>query len=321
MIYRLLILGCGYLLILPTLFGQSENTIPPLEGIVLSVGVPTGMEHINSDLVKKLGNRTKQIATRNGLGATGSQQFMLYPEFEVTKLDQAGQMVSITNVEAEVTFHIKQLDNNYIFASESVSVRRGGRSKKSALEKAILNIDPSSAALHDFIVSAKKKIVAYYQQNCDHFIRQAKNAGDQQQYETALATLATVPTNLPCSQQAQDEMLNIYYNYQQQNCKEWLQLSKTHIAANHYATALSILAKIDPSTYCFAEVQDLIERINNEVDAEKRLKIEQLQQRYQDQIQMEAFRLEVIRDIAVARYEHQPADGQQFILIRWVLYD
>jgi len=300
---------------------QAQETAvnqPIFDKIALSVGVPHD-HNLTSKQIKRLGIKTKQLATRNGLSAMGNQQLILYPELDIMDPQKADLLEeTLYVVEAEVTFSIQQLDNNYVFHSQSITVEGSGNSKEAAIYSAINDINPKSSSLRKFIAEGKKRITDYYNQQCTTLIEKAIALAEMKQFKQSLAILSSIPEDgdCCCHHTAREAARKVYFAYQDQNCAEWLQKAKTYYANNQFADAFRILGKIDPLSFCGNEVENLIAQIGKQVDAKERLQLELIQERYHDKVQMEVNRLEVIRDIMTIYYSNQPVDLQQFVIIK-----
>lgn len=295
---------------------QDETTTDNFSDIALAVMVPSHMENLSSSQLKKLGIKTKQIATRHGLSAMGSQQFVLYPEFDILEFEEADLMETMTVVEAEVTFNIMQADNQLIFHTASITVQGSGSSKKSAINNAIRKINSKSKPLKDFIIEGKQKLRNYYDKQCHSLIEKAVLLAEMQSYEESLSILFSIPDGVCCSYKARETANNVFRAYQNQNCRIWLQKSKAFTANNQYAEALEILSRIDPSSDCAEESIYLLEQLDEMVEVKEREMLDLLQERYHNSLLMETNRMQLMRDVLVTYYENQQPELNQFILIR-----
>ncbi len=312
---KFILIAIFYFSIIFTMSAQEEKSKAIFDRMALAIGVPIDIS-LSDKQIKRLSIKTKQMATRNGISATGNQQLLLYPEFDILSVEEAEMLGDVLIViQAEVTFNIKQLNNNYIFHSESIIVEGSGKSNESAIYNAINNIDPKNPELRKFIAEGKTRILNYYKKQCGELIRQAVALANVKQYKQAMALLTSIPFNVNCSNKAQEMIVNVFMEYQNQYCQKWLQKAKTYKANNQYADALLILAKIDPASDCVAEVEYLIEQIDNHVDAKERLQLELLQERYYNNLQIEETRLEIMRDVLTTYYQNQQPSLRQFILV------
>ena len=267
--------------------------------------------------LKRLGTKTKQVMAKNGLGGTGNQHFILYPEFDLLDMQSMdGLANNITVVEAEITFTIKQLDNNIIFNSEAITVTGDGNSKKQAITKAINQIKSNDRHLREFVEKSKVRLLGYYAEKCTSIINDATMLTETKQYLKAMSLLSSIPSEADCYDNAREKMLEVFLNYQDQNCSEWLLKAKSMEANNNYSGALSLLSKIDPLSSCGNEVSFLLKKIGKAVDQQDRRIWETLERRYSDQIALEEMRMEMTTTILTEYYQSKQSDHHQFILIR-----
>jgi hypothetical protein len=306
-----------FLLVVPIILSaQNKDTKSILRQLPLSIVVPQQSEYLNSQQMQRLGKKTKQVMAKNGLGGVGSQQFILYPEFDILQEQSMDGLINnITVVEAEITFTIMQLDNNVIFNSEAITVTGGGDSKKQAINKAINSINPKDDALETFIENTKTRINSYYSEKCGSIIKDANMLIEAKQYLKAIALLYSIPTVSDCHEKSRENLTDAFILYQEQNCSGWLLKAKAEEGKNNYNKALDYIAKIDPTSSCKNEASDMLKRIGKDVDEQDRKIWEAMERRYSDKVALEEMRIEMVQSVMTEYYKSQQSDFYQFILI------
>jgi len=290
---------------------SAQNEIP------LSVLVPASHSVLNSQQLKQLGKKTKRMVTRNGLAATGSQQFAIIADLEVNKEREAELLTSsVTVVEIEVQLEIKQLDSRLVFNTTALTASGEGSSKKEAISSAISNLKTNSNDLKVFFADSQTKMLAYYNDNCQHLIQEAQTHENTKAYRKAMSLLYSIPKGTTCFEEANEQIANIFFLYQNHECQNWLNKAQTLLSGNHYAAALATLAQIDPTSSCEAELKLMIKKTAKKVDAEERRNWDALQERYHNEVALEELRIELMAEVMKEYYQHQAADVQQFIVIR-----
>lgn len=275
------------------------------------ISSPENLE-LNAKQAKLLKNKTKQIVTRNGLAATGSHQFAIYADLQLLSETEAELLVSLTEIEAEVTFTIIQNDNNIIFGSTAVEVSGHGDNKQAAIMSAIRDLNPRSIEIVQFIDHTKKKMQVYYEQQCTMIIEDASKLAVMKQYEASIALLFSIPSTVSCHSIARSRAMEVYNNYQNQKCREWTQLGRAYLENNQHDAALEVLAKVDPLSDCGVEVSSMLSQAGVEVDAKEEKYWTELQRRYDNKIDLSKMRITAMRDIMVAY--HQQSDTNLWLI-------
>lgn len=261
----------------------------------------------NSDLSTKqqqlLLNKTKQMVTSNGLSAEGSQQFAIYPEFAILDEENIEMLTTITKIEGEVTFTVIQRDNNIVFNSAVVAVKGHAEKRSQAITNAIRSLRPRELPFVNFMKETKEEIAEYYNKQCPTLVEDASRLSKMQQYEEALGILFSIPPTVDCHLTARKRANQVYFSWQEQECSEWVLKGRALMENNKYAAALRILGQVDPKSICFSEASGLLTQIGEKVDVKDELIWNTMEQRYQNGLTLEARRLKVMRDIAVAYYQ------------------
>lgn len=279
--------------VLPAAFGK----------IALAVVMPDNSDALEPAQLARLEGKITQLVTRSGLSANGSgTNFVVYPVLTIAESSVVeGGMQNITVTTAELNLYIKQVDNNLVFATLSKRLKGSGSSKALSLSNALSQIQPADADYQHFIELGKQKILTYYQNKCDDFLRQADAAVRMNQFDQALALLLTVPAEAAgCFAKAQGKAVAIYKAYSDQHCAELLLQAKSHLAANRYDEGLTLLSSIDPSSKCFAEAKGIMANTEKEIDVNER-------KTFDSQLSLEKQRINAIRDIAKAYYASRPS--------------
>ena len=296
-------------------FSQTENSVGK---IALSVIMPDNVEGLSIGNLSKLETKITQIITASGLAATGyNNNFVIYPKFTIyeTSIVESG-MQDITISNCELSLFIKQVDNNIIFSTVSKQLKGNGKDKQISITNAISKINIKDLEFQSFIDNGKNKIVAYYELKCNDIISKSESLVKKQDYEQALGLLMTVPEEVSCYNRVQEKSIEAYKAYQIQKCIVQLQDAKTQLASNNYNTALNILSQIDPSTPCFKESQTLIHSAEAKVDAEEKKQWDLKIKMYNDNVELEKYRINAVKDIAAAYYKSKPTTVNYTYLIK-----
>ncbi|MBK9981593.1 MAG: hypothetical protein IPP15_04075 [Saprospiraceae bacterium] len=296
-------------------FAQTADDIGK---IALSVVMPENVDDLDVSQLSKLETKITKITSAAGLAAVGyNNNFVIYPKFAIYDVNVVeGGMQNISVVTAEVSFFIKQVDNNIVFSTVSKDLKGSGKNKETAITNAISSIPVDDAKFKKFIESGKMKILQYYESKCQDIIIRSESLVKMQDYGQALGLLMTVPEEVSCYNKVQEKAIEAFKAYQNHRCKEQIQLARAELEANNYHSSLEILSQIDPAATCFEESRTLMKTAGSKVDAEEKKQWDFAMKVYNDDVALEKLRINAIKDIAVAYYKSQPTSLQYIYIIK-----
>jgi len=286
--------------------------------ISLAVVMPDNIEGIENTQLSKIESKITQLVSNNGMGAQGyNNNFVIYPKFEIwdQKVVESG-MQDMIILDCQISFYIKQVDNNLIYASINKSLRGNGKDKRLAITNALSRLNINDKDLINFIDNAKIKINKYYEENCERILSEATALNSSGDLEKALGVLSNVPQEVQCYEKVKSKMVEVYKAYVNKQCKQQLNEADAHIAAQRYNQALSILANIDPSSSCSSNVKSSISKIESKVSEKEKRDYEEKMERYKNSVELEKERIKAVRDIAVAYYNRTQPTYNYLMIIR-----
>lgn len=295
------------------------QTIGDVGKIALSVIMPDNNADLQESNSHKLEAKIIQIVASCGIAANGfTNNFIMYPKFSVydEKVVEGG-MQNLTYVNCEISLYVKQQENELIYGAYSARLMGSGTSKKEAVSDAISKISVHDQHLVSFIDETKRKIISYYESRCQDIIQKSEALVRMHQFQEAIGLLMNVPEQVSsCYSKVQNKSVEAYKSMQNLICSEQLQRARTTCQANHFKEALEILAQIDPSTACFKEAQSLAMTAAQQIDAAARQQWEFRMKVYRDKIEMDKFRINAVKEVALAYYRNRPKVINNIFLIK-----
>lgn len=287
--------------------GQESNE--EINNISLSVILPDNSEYLSRKAISKIESKIQHLVARNGISGKGyTNEFLIYPKFEIFDESTIEGMRNIVVVEAEFNLFIQQYSTKRIFSTYSKSIKGSGSSKEKAIVNAISKISANDKRVKEFITVGKNKILDYYNTNCDQIASESDYLIKTQKYQQAIAILSTVPKEAKqCYASVQDKSIEAFNAYQAQLCKTNLLKAKTAIASNNYGNALRLLSYIDVSSPCVDEVETLIADVSKKVDAREKKEWDFMMKKYEDRQHMAKYRLDTMKEIAKAYFQSKPS--------------
>ncbi len=276
-------------------------------------------ENLNSENQKKIENKINLLLTQNGFAAEGYNNGLIIEPHLVINSNEVleGGIQNLNVVNATFSLFMKQANGGVIFSSFAKEIKGVGKNKDLAISNIINNISNKDNAFDVFFENGKKKIIQYYNQNCENIIAKADALSKSQSYEESLALLMSVPESVTCYKNVQSKAFAIFKKYQQFLCSQELINAKGFVAQSDYSSAIDSILKIDPESSCFKDGQLLIKSIENKISAENRRIWTSQMKIYDDGVALEKMRINAIKDIAVSYYKGQKRTvNNQLIIVK-----
>ncbi|MDI3525977.1 MAG: hypothetical protein PWR03_160 [Tenuifilum sp.] len=286
-----------------SLYAQnSQGKTDDMGRIALAALVPDQAENIPQGAKQMLVNKMSRIATQNGLGATAANpRFCIVPLVTVIGKEITPTAPPMQAVNLEVTFYIVDAASQNIFSQTSINVKGVGRTEDKAFIQALKNINVRSGQFKGFVEKGKEKIIEYYNSQCDVVLKGAQALAGQQKYEEALFVLLSVPDVCrECFDKSMDLSIDIYKQYANQKCTEYLAGAKAAWANMNTDKAAEYLSKITPDMECYDDAAQLVEEIKEKQLADGANVWDFKMKKYDDSVEKDKMMIQAGKDIAVA---------------------
>lgn len=142
-----------------------------------------------------LRNKVAQIASYNGLGATGSEsRFVLAAKTIVINKNIVESAPPMFIYTMEISFYIVDNIEHKIFSQFTTAKRGVGDSESKAISSVIQQIEPSDMRFSVFLEKGKESILEYYNTNCDIIIEKATALIKSGETEKGVDLLLNIPS-------------------------------------------------------------------------------------------------------------------------------
>ncbi len=294
------------------MWGQNyESKADDYSRIALHTYVPAiaGMPEAARNMLR---TKLEQIATQNGAGGNAiNPRFIITANVTVLSKDITATSPPMTALTLEVTFFVGDAQTKTKYAYASIQAKGVGTNETKAYIECLKNIRPTSPELKNMVETGKRKIIEYYNSQCDFILKKAESLASQNKYEEALFELMQVPDVCKdCYQSVMSAVGPIYKKYADKACLEKLNAAKATWAGAPNTDGAEKVAKIisgiDPEASCIPEVNNLVEEI--------KIKIRELEQRdwdfqmkvFDNAVELEKQRIEAARQVGIAFGNNQP---------------
>lgn len=262
------------------------------KSVPLTIAVPEQAEYVPQAARAALANKMRQIADLNGMSATGDAgQFFLTCTVTVQDKQVVGGAPVKIAQQVDVTFYVADALNQKVFGSADVSVRGVGESETKSLLAALRQIASAQPALKTLIAQSNARIIAYYEEQCDNIIRQARTLAGARAYPAAFYQLSLVPEQCACYEKILAEAERLVLEYREYEAQAMLAKARAVWSAGlnreAAAEAAEYLSQIPYDAKCHAQALELMKeikaRVKDDIDFD-RLQLEWEQKNKQDLI-------------------------------------
>jgi len=250
---------------------KNEKSADDFARISLNVHVPDQIEPITPIVQSALENRLSQIVSKYGIADNGlNKRFTIVPRITITDKSITSTAPAMHVMVMEVSFFIGDGVDGKLFSSYSISSKGVGENETKAYMSALKSIKTDDPKFELFISEGKKKILEYYNSQCDFMLKEAKTLSAKSEYEEALSLLSSIPQVCSsCYERANDLTGIIYRKKIDYECTKLYDEANSIWSAkqdeNGANEAARLLIQIDPLSSCFTVAKNLLERIRNDI--------------------------------------------------------
>jgi hypothetical protein len=288
--------------------------------IALHTYVPniSGMPEAAKNMLK---SKLDQIATNNGTGGNASNpRFIITANVTVLSKDITATSPPMTALTLDITFFVGDAQTKTKYASTSIQAKGVGANETKAYIECLKNIKTNAPELKVMVENGKKKIIEYYNSQCDFILKKAETLASQNKYEEAIYELMQVPDVCKdCYHNVMSAVGPIYKKYADKSCSEKLNAAKAAWAAQQNSDGASkvaqILKGIDPEASCIPDVNTFIDEVKAKVLELEKRDWDFSMKAFDSAVELEKQRIEAARQIGIAYGTNQPE--QYFNLDDW----
>ena len=246
------------------------------------------------------------MVTAEGISATEYSAIAMIPEISILSNERIeGGMQNLITLELSIQITIRNIITNNIFNSIQLSLKGNVYTVNEAQRAAITSINASSPEYATFLKETKDRIINYYKNNTSLLISKAKVFAAQQQYDEAIALLATYPEFLSDYIKVSATIKDIFKQGQTHYCSQLLQSARAAYANRDFEVASEIVSYIDASSSCAREAKDLLLSIKKNQDAVYNNEITLQKEYLKSKERIATATINAARDVAKAYFKRQ----------------
>lgn len=218
-----------------------------------------------SDAKSSLQTKMIQMVTANGFGAS-STRYALVPNATVIDKQVTPTTPAQYIVELEVSLYVYDAVEDFVVDQTSFVVKGVDRLENKAIIQAINQIRGTSPQSKSFMNSCRSKIIDYYNTRIPALISKAESLSERQQYDQAIAILASVPETVDQYQVVAELMTGVYKKKIDHDATIAIQAAKGKMAMGDFEGVLAELSSVDPASTKSKEASGMIATIKAKID-------------------------------------------------------
>lgn len=256
-----------------------------------------------------LTNRLRGLTTGSG-GASSldNNQFALAASYDIVDKQIISGTPTKVVYNLSVSLFVVDLKTCKVYSSLEIELKGVGDNETKALINSFKPFNRSNGSIKKFISDGTRKILDYYDNNYQKIIAKAKSDAAMKNFDAAIYTLMCIPECSTGYNAALEALPSIYQQFVDQHCNENLAQARAAWCAspNHDGASVAglYLSEIYPDAACYGDAQLLFQEIKKQMGEEWKFMMKQ----YNDAIEMERQRLDMMRDIAIAYANNQPKE-------------
>ena len=296
---------------------NAQNELNDYSKLVLNTFVPEQVDGISADVKSLLENKLNQITTAKGIGGnTINPRFVIFVKVNVLSKDIIAGPPTMIAQNLELNFYVADATENTNFSSLAIELKGVGISQTKANIDAISKLNTRDKRIGDFIDDGKKKIIDYYNNNCEMMINKAKALSKTGEYDAAILKLATIPD--VCEKCYEKSLVTSEEIYQQKidlECARIIKTAKFTWQSNPNKDGAQKVAEqmnnLSPFSTCQNDADLLMKQIAQKLKADENSAFQFRMKKYNDGLKLKQDQLRIQEEEIKRNYALQKDQQKQ----------
>ena len=257
------------IILLSTFFiGRGQNQYEKSDDesrIVLNTFIPENVLENTPSARKLFITKLGQITSRNGLGGSNSNpenRFIISGDLNILTKEVLPTAPPKYAVTIETNIAVGDGIDGIAFSSDFIEFKGIGVSEDKAFISAIRKINPRNKQIQELLENGKKKIIEYYNTQCDFIQKEANTLSDSRSFDQAIYVLSQVPKiTKDCYDSSMDLAVGITKKKFEFECQTNISKAKSLISNGMFSEATTLLGFYTKDMECYSDVSLLLEEI------------------------------------------------------------
>lgn len=264
-------------------------------------------EGLTQDAQKILETKMRQIITTYGLfDSDRLGRFVVTTKIDILSKDIVAGAPQRISQKVGITFFLGDIVENKVFETITITNIGIGTNTNKSFIAAINGINPKQHEFAIFMESGKKKILSFYEQNCDLILKEVQAMIGLNNFDEAIYHLMSIPNVCEeCFARSRRLAVDTYREKMEYDGRYWLSIAQGAWAEspNKYGatSVIKILSNIHPMASCRTKVESLLQEITSKLKKDDDREWEFEMEQYKDKVAQEERDFE----FAVKKYDDE----------------
>ena len=155
-------------------------------------------------------NKISKIITRNGM-ADAAGLFVVTPTLTITDDGAVDTgMTTLHVLRADLTLSVKNLFEDTVFGSQTISLQANGKSMEACMRSLINKVNVNDARFAKLIGDVQQGIADYYTRQMPKILAKVNSLVAREEYEDAMAALAVIPESVDEYEAVEELKVQVY---------------------------------------------------------------------------------------------------------------
>ncbi len=236
-----------------------------------------------------------------GVQIDSTAPIRLFAELEAGNAGQLDAMQQRNIQTVTLLLEARYPGEERLISTAWLEFRGSGTNASAAQRQAINQIRPTHAGLKRWVIRYQSDIDQFFGENCAQLLETASTYADREDWREALAIAHGIPREATCYAEATPLVDRYYDAFQESSCNEQLRLAQLALTQQQAKVAIDALAQIDPTSSCAGEAEQLLNQAAQQLQGQEVAKAAFLRQVYQNQVQLETARQEIMEEVVKGR--------------------
>jgi len=304
-----------------TLFASLASLAQNAESI--SIGSWIDDRKIPTEAQRFLENKIQEMVLSKGYTYNDNiERFVLAAKIDVIQKDITPTTPVRISSKLDITLYIGDVIENKQFASCRLQISGIGTNEAKTYINAFRKIDSKKGSIQEMLDEANKNIVDYYTKHCIEITTRANGLAARQQYNEAIAMLASVP-NICSDCFSQCQQMATYIYKQAINSETAALLNKARTAWTTHPNKVgaeeagNIIANINPQAENYKDVISLRNEISSKLQADDKRAWDFKMKQQADSHLRQLKTIEAVRAIGIAWANNRPKTIYKTMIYGW----
>lgn len=227
----------------------------------------TTIDQLGEANATALRTKISRIITRNGMAdATGL--FVIQPTLTITDDGTVDTgMASLRVLRADLTLAVRNLFEDTVFASQTISLQSQGKTQQVALRSLINKVNVNDARFAKMIRDVQQSIADYYTRQMPKILQKVNSLVARGEYADAMAALAVIPESVDQYETVADLKVQVYNKMLENEICATVAEADVLVRQGDIDGALELCRAADPLSPNYREVIDFLNRLDAQAAA------------------------------------------------------